>query len=146
MYCTLQYRSYPDNLKFDSVGNREFDPTLTLRALPIRGDMYPADSPLIIKAVQAGLQQVFRENLSFWLYQRVRQDIAQSPGFSWFGAVQRPSVKPTNLIAPGLKEQDDRLSVAYGISRLKMADLIHEVPALMTSIKPVDCAARYIEK
>jgi|TARA_B100000749_G_scaffold46840_1_gene32959 hypothetical protein len=83
----------------------------------------------------------------FWLYQKIRQDIAQSPGFSWFGAVQRPLVKPTNLIAPGLKEQDyDRLSVAYGLSRLKMADLIHEVPALMTSINPVDYAARYIEK
>ena len=77
MYCTLQYRSYPDNLKFDSVGNREFDPTLTLRALPIRGDMYPADSPLIIKAVQAGLQQVFREGFSYAKAQVILLDLCR---------------------------------------------------------------------
>ncbi|MCY1294431.1 hypothetical protein D9M70_437240 [compost metagenome] len=50
-------------------------------------------------------------------------------------------------MAPGLHRADyDRLSVAFGLSQLKLDKLVMDVPTLAEEPKREDFSERYIEK
>lgn len=80
-------------------------------------------------------------------YAKLKRDLHSAPGFSWFGVVPKPLQKPRRLVAPGLHRADyDRLSVAFGLSQLKLDKLIIDVPPLAEEPKRMDFSERYIEK
>jgi len=81
------------------------------------------------------------------IYAKLKVDLVAAPGFSWFGVTPKPLQKPRGLVAPGLPRADyDRLSVAFGLSQLKLDKLIVDVPPLTDAPKRVDFSERYIEK
>ncbi|MBA1241052.1 hypothetical protein G7015_21740 [Pseudomonas kunmingensis] len=81
------------------------------------------------------------------IYAKLKVDMLSAPGFSWFGVTPKPLQKPRGLVAPGLLRADyDRLSVAYGLSQLKLDKLIVDVPPLTDAPQRVDFSDRYIEK
>jgi len=81
------------------------------------------------------------------IYGKLKNDLRSAPGFSWFGVTPKPLQKPRSLVAPGLLRADyDRLSVAFGLSQLKLHKLIVDVPPLSDPTKRVDFSERYIEK
>ncbi|EPJ2923407.1 hypothetical protein [Pseudomonas aeruginosa] len=80
-------------------------------------------------------------------YAKLKSDLHSARGFSWFGVTPKPLQKPRGLVAPGLRRADyDRLSVAFGLSQLKLDKLVMDVPALAEKAKRVDFSERYIEK
>lgn len=80
-------------------------------------------------------------------YAKLRRDLQSARGFSWFGVTPKPLQKPRGLVAPGLSSADyDRLSVAFGLSQLKLDKLVMDVPALAEQRTSVDFSERYIEK
>ena len=81
------------------------------------------------------------------IYAKLKVDMLSAPGFSWFGVTPKPLQKPRGLVAPGLLRADyDRLSVAFGLSPLKLDKLIVDVPPLTDAPQRVDFSERYIEK
>ncbi len=80
-------------------------------------------------------------------YAKLRSDLHSARGFSWFGVTPKPLQKPRGLVAPGLPRAEyDRLSVAFGLSQLKLDKLVIDVPALTEKPGAVDFSDRYIEK
>ncbi|HHM5929683.1 TPA: hypothetical protein ACRNKP_005420 [Pseudomonas aeruginosa] len=80
-------------------------------------------------------------------YAKLKSDLHSARGFSWFGVTPKPLQKPRGLVAPGLRRADyDRLSVAFGLSQLKLDKLVMDVPALAEKPTSVDFSERYIEK
>jgi len=80
-------------------------------------------------------------------YAKLKSDLQSAPGFSWFGVTPKPLQKPRGLVAPGLHRADyDRLSVAFGLSQLKLDKLVMDVPVLAEKPTRVDFSERYIEK
>ncbi|HFH2958019.1 hypothetical protein [Pseudomonas aeruginosa] len=80
-------------------------------------------------------------------YAKLKSDLHSARGFSWFGVTPKPLQKPRGLVAPGLHRADyDRLSVAFGLSQLKLDKLVMEVPVLAEKATRVDFSERYIEK
>lgn len=81
------------------------------------------------------------------IYCKLKDALLSAPGFSWFGVTPKPLQKPRGLVAPGLLRADyDRLSVAFGLSQLKLDKLIVDVPPLSEAPQRVDFSERYIEK
>lgn len=81
------------------------------------------------------------------IYSKLKVDLLSAPGFSWFGVVPKPLQTPRGLVAPGLLRADyDRLSVAFGLSQLKLDKLIVDIPPLSEAPKRVNFSERYIEK
>lgn len=81
------------------------------------------------------------------IYGKLKADLRSAPGFSWFGVTPKALQKPRNLVAPGLHRADyDRLSVAFGLSQLKLDKLIVDIPPMDDAPKRVDFSDRYIEK
>jgi hypothetical protein len=79
-------------------------------------------------------------------YGNLKQDLQSSPGFSWVGVKPKALLKPSGLVAPGLLREDyDRLSVAFGLSQLRLDNLIYEVPPLVDQPGRSDFTDRYIE-
>lgn len=63
-------------------------------------------------------------------YRALETEMRHPPGCSWLLANPRPLIKPSNLIAPSLLEDDfDRLSVAYGLSFLEVNTVLQAIPA-----------------
>ncbi|MCY1505459.1 hypothetical protein D9M68_396760 [compost metagenome] len=80
-------------------------------------------------------------------YVKLKSDLHSARGFSWFGVTPKPLQKPRGLVAPGLHRADyDRLSVAFGLSQLKLDKLVMDVPTLAEEPKREDFSERYIEK
>ena len=80
-------------------------------------------------------------------YQQLNADMQSSPGCSWFGVTPKPLQRPRGLQAPGLPRSDyHRLSVAYGLSRLKLGEVVAQVPALDVEYRRIDFSDRYIDK
>jgi hypothetical protein len=80
-------------------------------------------------------------------YQQLNADMQSSPGCSWFGVTPQPLQRPSGLQAPGLPRSDyHRLSVAYGLSRLKLDELVAQVPAMDVEHRRIDFSERYIDK
>lgn len=64
-------------------------------------------------------------------YAELEKSMASSPGYSWFSTRLFKLKRPEQLIAPGLKESEyDRLSVAYGLSRINLKAIIMDVPLM----------------
>lgn len=79
-------------------------------------------------------------------YKRLEQHMASTPNVSWFNAKRLPLEKPKKLVAPGLDAKEyDRLSVAYGLSRVFMGDITYDVPPLERVSSP-NYRERYLEK
>ncbi|MCC4259336.1 hypothetical protein LL270_01550 [Pseudomonas aestusnigri] len=80
-------------------------------------------------------------------YQQLKTDMQSSLGCSWFGVTPKPLQRPRGLQAPGLPRSDyHRLSVAYGLSRLKLGEVVAQVPALDVEDRRKDFSECYIEK
>ena len=80
-------------------------------------------------------------------YAKLKSDLHSARGFSWFGVTPKLLQKPRGLVAPGLPLAEyDRLSVAFGLSQLKLDKLVMDVPALAQNPRAVDFSERYIEK
>lgn len=63
-------------------------------------------------------------------YRALEAEMRHPPNCSWLLANPRPLLKPSNLIAPNLLEDDfDRLSVAYGLSFLEVNEVLQAIPA-----------------
>ncbi len=82
-------------------------------------------------------------------YRKLKDELQHTPNASWMNAKYRELTLPTDLVAPGLTRADyDRLSVAYGLSRL-IPGGINKAPPLMPLVpiaKSSDWRSNYIEK
>jgi hypothetical protein len=66
-------------------------------------------------------------------YRALETEMRHPPNCSWLLANPRPLIKPSDLIAPNLPEDDfDRLSVAYGLSFLEVNAVLQGIPAPKT--------------
>jgi hypothetical protein len=83
------------------------------------------------------------------LYKQLETKLQHTPNASWMNANRRALKLPSDLIAPGLPVAEyDRLSVAYGLSRLvpgQIKDAPSMVPELLLP-KTSDWRLNYIEK
>lgn len=62
-------------------------------------------------------------------YSRLRTELASMPGCTWLKAAPRHIALPEELEAPGLMREDyDRLSVAYGLSFLEVGKITRAAP------------------
>ncbi|TAK52679.1 MAG: hypothetical protein EPO27_00750 [Betaproteobacteria bacterium] len=62
-------------------------------------------------------------------YRRLGEELKHFHGVSWLKADARPLAIPNNLQAPGLVREDyDRLSVAFGLSFLEVGSIVRELP------------------
>ena len=72
-------------------------------------------------------------------YQDCHEALRQMDGYTWLSARKRELAIPNNLRADGLKRNDfDRLSVAYGLSMLNLANVADATPMPRLSPKPSD--------
>ena len=81
-------------------------------------------------------------------YQAIEAELKQQPGFSWLKAEAWTMGVPGDLIAAGLADADyDRISVAYGLSRLEVGKVIKAIPLPKAADEPVDMwRDNYIDK
>ena len=62
-------------------------------------------------------------------YRQLNNALTPQPGFPWLRAVSKTMSVPRDLIAPGVAPLDyDRLSVAYGLSRLEVGKVVRALP------------------
>jgi hypothetical protein len=62
-------------------------------------------------------------------YHRLEEELRNFPGCTWLKARPQPLGMPENLEAPGLiKQEYDRLSVAYGLSFLDVGKIVKALP------------------
>jgi hypothetical protein len=62
-------------------------------------------------------------------YRKLGDELKHFQGVSWLKAAARPLAVPHNLQAPGLvREEYDRLSVAFGLSFLEVGSIVKELP------------------
>lgn len=81
-------------------------------------------------------------------YLALEKELEQQPGFSWLKAEAWTMGVPGDLIADGLADADyDRVSVAYGLSRLEVGKVIKAIPLPRATIEPVDTwRDNYVDK
>lgn len=83
------------------------------------------------------------------LYKKLEEELRHTPGASWMNAQRHELTLPPDLIAPGVKREDyDRLSVAYGLSRLIPGQVRNAAPLLpkVDIPKSSDWRSNYIDK
>lgn len=82
-------------------------------------------------------------------YKKLEAELKHTKNASWMNAQHRELALPSDLIAPGVKKADyDRLSVAYGLSRL-IPGQIKDAPPMMPVVhieKASDWRSNYIDK
>lgn len=81
-------------------------------------------------------------------YRALEAELAPKPSFLWLQAEAWTMGVPGDLIAEGLDDADyDRISVAYGLSRLEVGKVIKAVPLPIVAIEPVDTwRENYVDK
>ena len=81
-------------------------------------------------------------------YQELETQLASMPGFSWLKAECWVMGVPDDLIAEGVAEDEyDRLSVAYGLSRLEVGKIVKALPQPKIAIPPVSIwIDNYVDK
>jgi hypothetical protein len=81
-------------------------------------------------------------------YQQLEPQLASMPGFSWLKAECWVMGVPDDLIAEGVAQTEyDRLSVAYGLSRLEVGKVIKALPHPKLSIPAVNIwRDNYVDK
>lgn len=71
-------------------------------------------------------------------YQQLESRLSAIPGYSWLKAECWVMGVPDDLVADGVAEDDyDRLSVAYGLSRLEVGKIVKALPQPKFAIPPV---------
>lgn len=83
------------------------------------------------------------------LYKKLETRLQYTPNATWMNAKRRDLTLPPDLIAPGLPIAEyDRLSVAYGLSRLVPGQIKHARPMTPAILLPKasDWRLNYIEK
>lgn len=72
-------------------------------------------------------------------YQQLEKQLSAMAGFSWLKAECWVMGVPDDLVAEGVPEADyDRLSVAYGLSRLEVGKIVKALPQPKLTIAPVN--------
>lgn len=72
-------------------------------------------------------------------YLELERELEPQPGFNWLQAEAWTLGVPGDLIADDLPNEDfDRVSVAYGLSRLEVGKVIKAAPMPRVTIEPVD--------
>lgn len=81
-------------------------------------------------------------------YQRLEPELASIQGCPWLKAEAYWMTVPSDLEAPGVAEHDyDRLSVAYGLSRLEVGKVIQAIPMpKLESVQIESWRENYIDK
>lgn len=81
-------------------------------------------------------------------YQQLESRLLSMPGYSWLKAECWVMGVPDDLVAEGLAEDDyDRLSVAYGLSRLEVGKIVKALPQPKIAIPPVNIwRDNYVDK
>jgi len=82
-------------------------------------------------------------------YLALKGELLRKPGCSWLWAdASRTMRVPGDLVADGLDDADyDRISVAYGLSRLEVGKVIKALPLPKVAIEPVDSwRDNYVDK
>lgn len=80
-------------------------------------------------------------------YAELEKSMSGASGYSWFGTRAFKLKRPEQLRAPGLKESDyDRISVAYGLSRINLKEIIMDVPPMEDEELEINWRDFYIEK
>lgn len=81
-------------------------------------------------------------------YQRLAARLSSMPGYTWLKAKCWPMRVPENLVADGVAESDyDRLSVAYGLSRLEVGKVVKALPQAKLAIPTVNIwRDNYVDK
>lgn len=82
-------------------------------------------------------------------YKKLKDDLKHTPNASWMNAKYRELTLPSDLIAPGVTRIDyDRLSVAYGLSRLRPGQMRDAEPImpLVNLARVTDWGQNYIDK
>ena len=71
-------------------------------------------------------------------YQQLEGRLSSMPGYSWLKAECWVMGVPDDLVAEGVSEDEyDRLSVAYGLSRLEVGKIVKALPQPKLVIPPV---------
>lgn len=79
-------------------------------------------------------------------YSKLQEQMKEYPGDTYLGVSPRQLQQPQKLIASGLNEKDyDRLSVAFGLSKLKLGDVTMDVEPLPLEVKKSDYADKYVD-
>ena len=72
-------------------------------------------------------------------YQQLEARLASMSGYTWLKAECWVMGVPDDLIADGVVEDEyDRLSVAYGLSRLEVGKVVKALPSPSIEIPPVN--------
>lgn len=81
-------------------------------------------------------------------YQRLETELQSIRGCSWLKAEPYTMAVPNELEAPGMADQDyDRLSVAYGLSRLEVGKVIQALPmSKLESAQASSWRENYVDK
>ena len=86
--------------------------------------------------------------VSMAYYQELEPRLSSIPGYSWLKAERWLMGVPGDLVADGVAESDyDRLSVAYGLSRLEVGKVVKALPPPRLAIPPVNTwRDNYVDK
>lgn len=81
-------------------------------------------------------------------YQQLESRLSAMPGYTWLKAECWVMGVPDDLVADGVAEDDyDRLSVAYGLSRLEVGKIVKALPQPKLEIPPVNIwRDNYVDK
>ena len=81
-------------------------------------------------------------------YLAIETELLPQTGFSWLHAEAWTLGVPGDLVADGLAEEDfDRVSVAYGLSKLEVGQVLRAAPMPKVEVQPVDTwRNNYVEK
>lgn len=81
-------------------------------------------------------------------YQQLEARLSSMPGYTWLKAECWVMGVPDDLVADGVAEDDyDRLSVAYGLSRLEVGKIVKALPQPKLAIPPVNIwRDNYVDK
>ena len=81
-------------------------------------------------------------------YLELESQLQQQPGFTWLKADAWTMGVPGDLVANGLSDEDyDRVSVAYGLSRLDVGKVVRAAPLPKVLIEPATSwRNNYIDK
>lgn len=80
-------------------------------------------------------------------YSKLEKSMSSSQGYSWFGTRAFKLKRPDQLRAPGLKESEyDRISVAYGLSRINLKEMVADVPPMVGGDAVSNWRDFYIDK
>lgn len=81
-------------------------------------------------------------------YQQLERRLSSMPGYTWLKAECWVMGVPDDLVAEGVSEEEyDRLSVAYGLSRLEVGKIVKALPQPKLVIPPVNIwRDNYVDK